>query len=125
IFCSGTLASAPYCRAVDGSNCIRPIEPRDETASHRKLDSAATMPFTRPMGTPCFLDADAINACTSSSLRATRFSPATTHCKARRRRTAEIADRLGRVEWRTSFMPAKLLAETRQARMIALIEYFI
>src|SRR5215469_15287254 len=98
IFCFGTLASAPYCRAVDGSNCIRPIEPRDETASHRKFDSVATMLFTRAVGTPCFLDAAAINACTSSSLRAARFSAAMTRCTAWLARAAGIGDRLDRAE---------------------------
>ena len=98
IFCSGTLASAPYCRAVDGSNCMRPIEPRDETASHRKFDSVATMLFTRAVGTPCFLDADAIKACTSSNLRAARFFAATTRCKAPHRPAARIADGLEGVE---------------------------
>ena len=72
IMCTGVdillwnLASAPYCRAVDGSNCIRPIEPRGETASHRKFDSVATMLFTKAVGTPYFLDADAIGVFTSS-----------------------------------------------------------
>jgi hypothetical protein len=77
----------------------------------------ATMLFTRAVGTPCFLDADAINACTSSSLRATRFSAATTR-PTTRGRFAAIADRL-------HFIPAKLLVDTRQARMIALMEDFI
>src|SRR5215471_8163258 len=98
IFSFGTLASAPYCRAVDGSNCISPIEPRDETASQRKFDSVATMLFTRAVGTPCFLDADSINACTSSTLRSVRFSAATTRSTARLRRVAGIADRLDRLE---------------------------
>src|SRR5215469_16707804 len=98
IFCSGTLASAPYCRAVDGSNCIRPIAPRDETASHRKFDSVATTLFTRAVGTPCFLDADAISAFTSSRLRAARFSAATAGCTAGRCGAAGIADRWDRVQ---------------------------
>src|SRR5215813_3417269 len=91
---TGTLALAPYWRAVAGVSCIKPIAPLAETTLHRKLDSVATMLLTKAVGTPCFWAAAAISAWISSICIACRPWPTPERCIAPLRRGADAADRL-------------------------------
>src|SRR5215475_3853633 len=63
--------------AVPGINCMRPIAPFGEIASHLKFDSAAMMLLINAAGTRCFSAADRISALVS-----TGFLPRTPFCSA-------------------------------------------
>src|SRR5437660_2490586 len=52
--------------AVLGINCMRPIAPFGEIASHLKFDSAAMMLLMNAAGTRCFCAADRISALVST-----------------------------------------------------------
>src|SRR6266567_4276711 len=64
--------------AVLGINCMRPIAPFGETASHLKFDSAAMMLLMNAAGTRCFSAADRISALVS-----TGFSTYNPFCRAK------------------------------------------